>query len=209
MKKRVFLFAVAAVLVVSLSSFVNTTIYQSKAPQTMFGLFSAMKKPSTAVETVYQFTVNDLSGQPVSLSDYKGKVLLIVNTASKCGLTPQLKGLEALYQKYKDKGLVILGFPSNDFGGQEPLVGDAIQEFCTKNYGVTFPVFDKVVVKGDAACPLYQFLSDEARNGKVSSKPMWNFHKYLIDRDGKVQDFFISSTAPDADRLQKAIEALL
>lgn len=209
MKTKAIMYVVAAALIISLSSFVDAAFYQSKVQHTMFGLFSAREKTTVDVETVYQFTVNDLSGQPVQLSDYKGKVLLIVNTASKCGLTPQLKGLEALYQKYKDKGLVVLGFPSNDFGGQEPLVGDQIQEFCTKNYGVTFPVFDKVVVKGDGTCPLYQFLCDEARNGKVSSKPMWNFHKYLIDRDGKVQDFFISSTAPDAERLQKAIEALL
>lgn len=161
------------------------------------------------VETVYQFTVQDLYGKDVPLSEFEGKVLLIVNTASKCGLTPQLKGLESLYAEYKDRGLVVLGFPSNDFAGQEPLQGEAIEEFCTKNYGVTFPIFDKVVVKGKNACPLYEFLSDKSRNGKVSSTPMWNFHKYLVDREGRVQDFFISSTDPEAAKVRQAIEALL
>lgn len=161
------------------------------------------------VETVYQFTVQDLYGKEVSLADYKGKVLLIVNTASKCGLTPQLKGLEGLYEAYKDRGFVVLGFPSNDFAGQEPLEGEAIAEFCTKNYGVTFPVFDKVKVKGQDACPLYKFLADSERNGKVDTKPAWNFHKYLIDREGRVQDYFASPTAPDSDKVRKAIEALL
>ena len=161
------------------------------------------------VETVYQFTVQDLYGKEVSMADYKGKVLLIVNTASKCGLTPQLKGLEALYEKYKDRGFVVLGFPSNDFAGQEPLEGEAIADFCTKNYGVTFPVFDKVKVKGQDACPLYKFLADIERNGKVDTKPGWNFHKYLIDREGRVQDYFASPTSPDSEKIHKAIEALL
>lgn len=161
------------------------------------------------VETVYQFTVQDLYGKEVSMADYKGKVLLIVNTASKCGLTPQLKGLEALYEKYKDRGFVVLGFPSNDFAGQEPLEGEAIADFCTKNYGVTFPVFDKVKVKGQDACPLYKFLADIERNGKVDTKPGWNFHKYLIDREGRVQDYFASPTSPDSEKIHNAIEALL
>lgn len=161
------------------------------------------------VENIYQFTVKDLYGKEVSLTDYKGKVLLIVNTASRCGLTPQLKGLESLYETYKDRGLVVLGFPSNDFAGQEPLEGEAIAEFCTKNYGVTFPVFDKVKVKGQDACPLYQFLADIERNGKVDTKPGWNFHKYLIDREGRVQDYFASQTSPESEKVRKAIEALL
>ncbi|MBK6947768.1 MAG: glutathione peroxidase [Haliscomenobacter sp.] len=168
-----------------------------------------LSSDSLAKETVYQFTVNDLYGTQVSLDQYKGKVLLIVNTASECGLTPQLKGLETLYKDYKDRGLVVLGFPSNDFGGQEPLNGEAIGEFCSKNYGVSFPLFEKVVVKGNDACPLYKFLGDSDRNGKVSSKPMWNFHKYLIDREGNVIDYFASTTGPDSDKVRKAIETLL
>lgn len=170
---------------------------------------SLLSKTTQDVETVYQFTVKDLYGNDVSLESFKGKVLLIVNTASECGLTPQLKGLESLYETYKDRGLVVLGFPSNDFGGQEPLQGEAIEQFCTKNYGVTFPIFDKVKVKGKEACPLYQFLADRDRNGKVSASPMWNFHKYLIDREGHVADYFISTTAPDSDKVRKAIEAIL
>lgn len=208
MKKNVLSIAALFLLIIGLSGFTNSAFHNHEALNTMFGLFSSKKKPVVA-ESIYQFTVKDIGGKEVSLADYKGKVILIVNTASKCGLTPQLKGLEALYQKYKDRGLVVLGFPSNDFGGQEPLEGEAIEDFCTKNYGVTFPIFDKVVVKGDNVCPLYKFLGDENRNGKVSSKPMWNFHKYLVDRDGKVQDFFISSTGPDSEKVHKAIEALL
>jgi glutathione peroxidase len=186
----------------SLSSLINP----SNMP---FTFFKSKPTVQQEVETVYQFTVKDLYGKEVSLADYKGKVLLIVNTASKCGLTPQLKGLEALYETYKDRGLVVLGFPSNDFAGQEPLEGEAIAEFCSKNYGVTFPVFDKVKVKGQDACPLYQFLADISRNGKVDTKPGWNFHKYLIDREGRVQDYFASPTSPDAEKIRKAIEALL
>ena len=210
MKKNIFRYPALLLLVLGLSGFTGASLYSlNQNESTMLSFFAKKKINPAAVETIYQFKVKNLAGQEVSLADYEGKVLLIVNTASKCGLTPQLKGLEALYQKYKDRGLVVLGFPSNDFGGQEPLEGAQISEFCTKNYGVSFPVFDKVSVKGDATCPLYQFLSDEARNGKVSAKPMWNFHKYLVGRDGKVVDYFASTTAPDAEKIAKAIEAIL
>ena len=210
MKKNIFRYPALLLLVLGLSGFTGASLYSlNQNESTMLSFFAKKNTNPAAVETIYQFKVKDLAGQEVSLADYEGKVLLIVNTASKCGLTPQLKGLEALYQKYKDRGLVVLGFPSNDFGGQEPLEGAQISEFCTKNYGVSFPVFDKVSVKGDATCPLYQFLSDEARNGKVSAKPMWNFHKYLVGRDGKVVDYFASTTAPDAEKVAKAIEAIL
>ena len=177
--------------------------------ETVMASTPTLSSDSTAKETVYQFTVNDLYGKAISLDQYKGKVLLIVNTASECGLTPQLKGLEAIYQEYKDRGLVVLGFPSNDFGGQEPLNGEAIGEFCSKNYGVSFPLFEKVVVKGKDACPLFQFLGDRERNGKVSAKPMWNFHKYLIDREGHMFDYFASTTGPESDKIRQAIESLL
>ncbi|HXH18273.1 MAG TPA: glutathione peroxidase [Chitinophagales bacterium] len=159
--------------------------------------------------TVHQFTVRDLAGKEVSLSRYKGKVLLIVNTASQCGFTPQLASLEKIYRKYKDRGFEILGFPSNDFGSQEPLEGNAIADFCRENYEVTFPVFGKVHVKGKDACDLYKFLSDKKLNGKVSSIPRWNFHKYLIDKEGRVVDYFYTITTPDAPRLTRKIEKLL
>ena len=159
--------------------------------------------------TIHQFKVKNLQGKEVSLDAYKGKVLLVVNTASKCGFTPQLKNLEELHKKYKDKGFAVLGFPSNDFGKQEPLEGKEIQEFCEVNYGVSFPVFDKVHVKGDDTSPLFKFLSDKKLNGKLSSVPKWNFHKYLIDKDGKVVDFFYTFTKPEAPRVARRIEQLL
>ena len=161
------------------------------------------------MQSIHQFTVKNLAGKDVKLEDYKGKALLIVNTASKCGYTPQLAQLEKLHEKYKDKGFAVLGFPSNDFGGQEPLAGKAIQEFCEVNYGVTFTVFEKVHVKGSKAAPLFKFLSDKKLNGKISSAPKWNFHKYLIDKEGRVVDFFYTITEPDAPRLARAIEKLL
>jgi len=159
--------------------------------------------------SIHQFTVKNLAGKDVPLEKYKGKALLIVNTASKCGYTPQYAQLEKLREKYKDKGFEILGFPSNDFGGQEPLEGEAIQEFCEVNYGVTFPVFEKVHVKGSKVAPLFKFLSDKKLNGEVSSVPKWNFHKYLIDKEGRVVDFFYTITNPDAPRLSRGIEKLL
>lgn len=160
-------------------------------------------------QTIHQFTVKNLAGQEVDLEDYKGKVLLIVNTATECGFTPQLDGLEKLYKKYKDRGFEILAFPSNDFAGQEPRDGDAIQNFCEKNYGVSFPFFEKVHVKGSNKAPIFEFLSNKKQNGKVSSTPKWNFHKYLVDRDGKVVDYFYTFTKPEAKRLKRAIEKLL
>jgi len=160
-------------------------------------------------ESIHQFKVKNLSGDEVSLEDYKGKVLLIVNTASECGFTPQFKNLENIYRKYKDRGLEILGFPSNDFLGQEPLEGEEIQNFCEKNYGVSFPIFDKVHVKGSKASPLYKFLSDKKQNGKVSSTPKWNFHKYLVDKEGKVVDYYYAMTKPDSFKVKRAIEKLL
>lgn len=161
------------------------------------------------MSSIYNFNVNALNGDSISMSDYEDKVLLIVNTASKCGFTPQYAQLEELYQAYKDKGLVVLGFPSDQFGGQEPLEGDQIGEFCEVNYGVSFPMFQKSEVKGENAIPLYQYLSDKKENGKVNIAPKWNFQKYLVDRNGKVVDYFISTTSPTASRVKRKIEKLL
>ncbi len=159
--------------------------------------------------SVHQFTVKNLAGKAVDLKKYEGKVLLIVNTASKCGFTPQYKQLENLYQNYKEKGLVILAFPSNDFQNQEPLEGEAIESFCQVNYGVSFPVFEKTTVKGKGASDLFKFLANKKQNGAVNSIPKWNFHKYLVDKNGKVVDFFYTFTSPSAKRVKKAIEKLL
>ena len=160
-------------------------------------------------QTIYQFQMKDLSGKVVNLADYRGHVVLIVNTASKCGFTPQLEELEEIYQQYKDQQFVVLGFPSNNFGGQEPLDGEEIADFCQKNYGVSFPVFEKSSVRGRNANEVYQFLSNKKANGAVGSAPKWNFFKYLVDREGKVVDSFSSMTKPRSEKFRQQGEALL
>ena len=156
---------------------------------------------------LFVIPLKDIDGKDVSLKQYQGKVLLIVNVASKCGLTPQYKGLEALHQKYKAKGFSVLGFPSNDFGKQEPGSNEEIKEFCSSKYNVTFPMFDKLSVKGAEQHPLYAALS-----GKDSPFPgdvKWNFGKFLVGRDGKIIKRFEPKTAPDSPELTEAIEAAL
>ncbi len=159
--------------------------------------------------SIHQFQVEDTTGAIVDLKKYAGKVLLVVNTASKCGFTPQLKDMEQLYAEYKDQGLEVLAFPSNDFAGQEPLEGEAIAQFCMTKYEASYPIFNKIKVKGKEVHPLYDFLSDKSKNGKVSSKPKWNFHKYLVDKEGKVVDYYLSITKPTSGKIKKAIEKLL
>jgi len=159
--------------------------------------------------TIYPFKVKLLNGKEKTLSDYKGKVLLVVNTASGCGFTPQLKELQALREEYLDKGFEVLGFPSNDFGRQEPLDGSAINEFCEVNFGVQFPMFEKIMVRGSEAHPLYKFLSEKKLNGNLSSTPRWNFHKYLINKEGEVVDYFFSFTKPSSSKVKKKIQRLL
>ncbi|WP_374949750.1 glutathione peroxidase [Mucilaginibacter sp.] len=157
---------------------------------------------------IYQFDVNTLNGQPISLADYKDKVLLIVNTASQCGFTPQLTDLVKLKADLADQDFEILAFPSNDFGGQEPLEGAAIAQFCS-NYGNNFPVFEKIRVRGPYAHPLYKFLSDKKENGVLNCVPRWNFHKFLVDKDGEVVDYFFPFTKPSSSKLRKQIQRLL
>ena len=160
-------------------------------------------------QSIYQFKIKDASGTTVPLSDYEGKVLLIVNTASKCGFTPQFEKLEELYQEFKQDDFLILGFPSNDFAGQEPNEADKAQEFCQINYGVTFPIMEKIHVKGSDQHELFDFLSDKKKNGKVNSSPKWNFHKYLVNRQGEVVDFYYTPTSPTSSKIKKAIRNLL
>ncbi|QJD94796.1 glutathione peroxidase [Mucilaginibacter robiniae] len=160
-------------------------------------------------QSIYQFNVQKLNGEEVNLSSYKNKVLLIVNTASQCGFTPQLKDLEKLRLEFEGQDFEILAFPSNDFGGQEPLEGKSIGKFCQINFGVHFPVFSKLKVKGRDAHPLFKFLGNKKQNGHVQSSPWWNFHKYLVDRNGEVIDFFYPFTKPSSGRLKKQIEKLL
>ncbi|OTG88342.1 glutathione peroxidase [Acinetobacter sp. ANC 4558] len=155
---------------------------------------------------IYQFEADLLDGKPKSLKDYEGKVLLIVNTASKCGFTPQLSGLEKLYQKYKDQGFEILGFPCNQFGGQDPGTNDEIKSFCQKNYGVTFTMFSKVNVKGPEAHTIFRYLTNNSK-GVLGNGIKWNFTKFLIGRDGFVLNRYAPATKPTA--LEDDIEAAL
>lgn len=157
--------------------------------------------------SVYDYEAKLLDGTPARLADYAGKVLLIVNTASECGFTPQYTGLEQLYEKYKDRGLVVLGFPCNQFGGQEPGDAEKIGAFCQKNYGVTFPMFDKIDVNGDAAHPLYRWLKQSAKGVLGSEAIKWNFTKFLVDRGGQVKNRYAPVTKPE--QLASDIEALL
>jgi len=157
--------------------------------------------------SIHEIAVKDIDGKDTSLGAYKGKVLLIVNVASKCGLTPQYKALEALHEKYKDKGFTVLGFPCNQFGEQEPGTNEEIKQFCSSKYNVTFPLFDKLDVKGEKQHPLYVALA-----GKDSPYPgdiKWNFGKFLIGRDGKIIKRFEPKTTPDAPEVTAAIEAAL
>lgn len=157
--------------------------------------------------SIYDFTVKSITGEDVPLSIYKGKVLLIVNTASKCGFTPQYKGLQELYDKYKDQGLVVLGFPCNQFGGQEPGSEQEIASFCERNYGVTFPMFAKIDVNGDNAHPLYQYLKSAAPGILGSKAIKWNFTKFLVDKNGNVVERHDSMTTPE--KLEDEIKPLL
>lgn len=154
----------------------------------------------------YDYKVKNISGEDVSMSDYKGKVVLIVNTASKCGFTKQYEGLEELYEKYKDQGFVILGFPCNQFGAQEPGGNAEIKNFCTSTFSVTFPMMSKIDVNGDDTDPLYKFLKKE-KGGILGDDIKWNFTKFLIDREGNVVDRFASQKTPKA--LEKEVEKLL
>ena len=158
---------------------------------------------------IYEFTLDDIRGNPRALSDFAGKVVLIVNTASKCGFTHQYDGLEELYQTYKERGFVILGFPANNFLKQEPGSNEQIAEFCRINYGVTFPMFRKISVRGKEMHPLYRFLSSKDSNPEFGGKITWNFNKFLISREGKIINRFESKTEPLHTEIIKAIEQAL
>lgn len=157
--------------------------------------------------SVFDFQCTAINGMDKKLADFNGQVLLIVNTASKCGFTPQLKGLEELYEKYKDQGFSVLGFPCNQFGSQDPGEDREIAEFCTLNYGVNFPMFAKIEVNGDAADPLFQHLKKAAPGVLGSESIKWNFTKFLVDRNGVVRERFAPATSPES--VEKEVEALL
>ena len=155
---------------------------------------------STQAQSIHNFTVKSIDGKSLNLASFKGKKILIVNTASKCGYTPQYEALEKVYEQYKDK-LVIIGFPCNQFGGQEPGSNEEIVAFCKKNYGVSFPLADKIDVKGDNMAPIYQWLTTKSKNGILDASISWNFNKFLIDENGKMIAYFPSNVKPDSETI--------
>lgn len=169
---------------------------------TEFSLFNLSSSSKSA--NVGDSIVKDINLKDVKLSDFKGKVLLIVNVASKCGFTSQYAGLQKIYETYKDQGFEVLGYPCNDFGGQEPGTNEEIKSFCSLNFNVTFPMFDKVHVKGDEKDPLFDLLTDNSVTGKSSIK--WNFEKFVIDKEGNIVDRFRSTTKPDSKKIISLIE---
>jgi glutathione peroxidase len=169
----------------------------------------AADKGDAKVPAALNFTMNDIEGRPSDLSQYRGKVVLLVNVASRCGYTPQYEGLERLYEKYQKDGLVIVGVPANEFGRQEPGTDADIKLFCTSKYNVTFPMMGKVVVKGKDICPLYSFLTSKETDPKFAGDVKWNFEKFLIGRSGEVVGRFRSPVAPDSPELVKAVETEL
>lgn len=167
---------------------------------TFLGLFM-IATLGFAQSSFYDFKVTDIDGKPFDLSSLKGKKVLVVNTASKCGYTPQYAQLESIYKAYSSDGFVIIGFPANNFGAQEPGTNEEIAEFCEKNYGVSFPMMSKISVKGDDIHPLYKWLTQKSLNGKQDSEVRWNFQKYLIDEKGNLAGMYESKVKPDDEKI--------
>jgi len=170
-----------------------------------FALIGVTKAAPTG-ESAHRFAFTSIEGEPMPLSTFAGKVLLVVNTASRCGFTPQYEGLQALWERYKDQGLVVIGVPSGDFGGQELASSSDIKEFCEVNFSIDFPLTEKSAVAGDDAHPFYAWAATELGSG---ARPRWNFHKYLVARDGRLIDWFSTATGPSSPRIKNAIEAAL
>jgi glutathione peroxidase len=190
-------------------SFRANSIRETKMKK-LFVLLALLGTTLMAAEkTVYDFTLNSIEGQATPLASFKGKLVLLVNVASRCGFTPQYAGLEALYEKYKDRGFVIVGIPANNFGAQEPGSNQEIKTFCTSKYHVTFPMMSKVSVKGSDITPLYAFLTDKSSNPKTGGDIGWNFTKFLVGPDGRVIARFDSEVEPDSKDLTSAVEKAL
>jgi len=170
---------------------------------------AASAAASAQTKSIYDFTMRTIDGQDVSLREYGGKVVMVVNVASRCGFTPQYAGLEALYEKYKNRGFVIVGVPANNFAQQEPGTNEEIKTFCSRKYNVTFPMMSKVSVKGDDKTPLYQYLTDPSQDPKFGGDIKWNFTKFLFDRSGKPVARFEPATTPDSPEVAAAIESAL
>jgi glutathione peroxidase len=175
-------------------------------PAALAAFLILMGPISAMAANAYDFTFQSIDGQPLPLSQFAGKAVLVVNTASQCGFTPQYKGLEAIWQRYRDRGLVVLGVPSDDFGGQEPGSAETIKDFCEVNFRIDFPLADKTVVSGDNAHPFYRWAGEELG---FLAKPRWNFHKYLVGPDGRLVNWFSTVTDPDSEKVRAAIESAL
>lgn len=181
------------------------TIFSIRSNQTLTRPMQVVSPATDSTKTsFFSHTVNTLDGKPVSLEQYRGKIIIVLNTASECGYTPQYADWQEFYEENKDH-VVVLGFPCNDFGGQEPGSAEQIKGFCQKNYGVTFPMFEKVSVKGSGKSPVYQWLTDPAQNGWNNQEPTWNFCKYVIDENGTLTHFFASNVKPGSEEFMKAM----
>lgn len=189
----------AAVLMIGVAIFAITNSSQT----------NDQSKGGEKVDSIYGFNMNDIEGKSVSLEQYRGKVLMLVNVASKCGLTPQYEGLEKLYRTYKDRGLVILGFPANNFAGQEPGTNEEIKSFCSLNYNVTFPLFSKISVKGADIHPLFKFLTDQETNPRFGGEIKWNFNKFLVDKNGQIIARFEPQVKPESEQVAQSVENAL
>jgi glutathione peroxidase len=175
--------------------------------KSLLGTLCIMSVAVMGASNVHEFSMKAIDGKPVTLSQFKGQVMLMVNVASRCGFTPQYEGLEKLYETYKGRGFVILGFPANNFGGQEPGTDAEIQTFCKSKYSVTFPMFSKISVTGADKAPLYRFLTDTSVHPKTGGEIQWNFTKFLVDRDGKVIERFEPDVEPLSQEVVSAVEA--
>ncbi len=174
-----------------------------------FVVINSSKSNGSNKKSIYEYSATNIEGKDESLGKYKGDVLLIVNTASQCGYTKQYEGLQAVYDKYKDKGFKVLGFPANNFGGQEPGTNEEIKDFCTTKFKVTFPMFAKISVKGEDSHPLYKFLTDKELNGEFGGDISWNFNKFLTNKKGEIVARFSSKDAPESEAVISAIEKYL
>lgn len=190
--KRVFIFILSVLAIVQSCAQKKSEVSKQKTKELMG-------------KNIYDYKVESLDGKEINFADFKGKKILIVNTASECGFTPQYEGLEELYQKYKEQ-LVIIGFPANNFGGQEPGSNQEIASFCQRNYGVTFPMAAKVSVKGDDTAPIFKYLTEKELNGVKNVDILWNFTKFLLDENGKLIDSFVSTTKPTDEAITQYLK---
>ena len=195
-----------SILLIGLSMLVVSSLILAKAWHTKT---SKAGEATMSAKSVHDFTVKNIDGKDVTLSAYKGKITLLVNVASKCGYTPQYEGLQAVYTKYKEQGLEILGFPANNFMGQEPGTNEEIKTFCQTKYNVSFPLFAKISVKGTDIHPLYQFLTSKETNPEFGGDITWNFNKFLLDRNGKIIARFETKEKPEGEKITHAIEQAL